>query len=434
MVKKLYVAMNNIIVGEWEKKNSGEETFQYLSSWLNYSHARSLSLSMPMRKDKYTNDIVENFFSNLLPEKKEILEALQRKFQIKKSDSFSLLSKIGKDCIGAIQIAEDPSFLQINNGINGNTLTEKEIGNLIRDTKTGNFNYNSEPYKISLSGSQSKIALLYDNGEWKETIGTTPTTHIFKLPIGVTPGGLDLSDSIENEWYCNNFFTTMNLPVPESKILYFDGEKILAVKRFDRAISKDKKIITRLPQEDFCQILNIPYYLKYQNDGGPSPKDIVNILRGSSNKEDSLTFFKALMLNWLISATDAHAKNYSIFIGKNDSFKLTPFYDIMSFSPYLGKGKNKVHESKIKLAMAVKGTSNKNKYKIEQIQKYHWDITSKDLNISNIKYKNLLEEIINNSELAIQKVNDNLPKNFPSYIAETITNDVIKHVNILKQS
>ena len=66
MVKKLYVAMNNIIVGEWEKKNSGEETFQYSYSWLNSSHARSLSLSMPMRKDKYTNEIVENFFSNLL--------------------------------------------------------------------------------------------------------------------------------------------------------------------------------------------------------------------------------------------------------------------------------------------------------------------------------------------------------------------------------
>jgi serine/threonine-protein kinase HipA len=150
MVKKLYVAMNNIIVGEWEKKNSGEETFQYLSSWLNCSHARSLSLSMPLRKDKYTNEIVENFFSNLLPEKKEVLEGLQRKFQIRKSDSFSLLSKIGKDCIGAIQIAEDPSLLQTNHEIKGNPLTEKEIGNLIRNTKTGNFNYNSEPYKISL--------------------------------------------------------------------------------------------------------------------------------------------------------------------------------------------------------------------------------------------------------------------------------------------
>lgn len=433
MVKKLYVAMNNILVGEWEKKNSGEETFQYLSSWLNSSYARSLSLSMPIRKDKYTNEIVENFFSNLLPEKKEVLESLQRKFQIRKSDSFSLLSEIGKDCIGAIQISKDPSLLQTNHEIKGHPLTEKEIGNLIRNTKTGNFNYNFEPYKISLSGSQSKIALLFDNGEWKEAIGTTPTTHIFKLPVGVTPDGLDLSDSVENEWYCNNFFTQMNLSIPESKILSFDGEKILAVKRFDRVISEDKKIITRLPQEDFCQILNIPYYLKYQNDGGPSPKDIVNILRGSSNKEDSLTFFKALMLNWLISATDAHAKNYSIFIGKNDSFKLTPFYDIMSFSPYIGNDSNKFHKSKIKLAMAVRGT-NDNKYKIDKIQKYHWDITSKYLNISKIKYNNLLEDIIENSELAIQKVNDNLPKDFPSYIAETITNDVIKHVDILKQS
>lgn len=433
-MKKLYVAMNNILVGTWEKKNSGEESFQYIDSWIELPYSRSLSLSMPLRKDKYTNEIVENFFSNLLPEKKEVIEALQRKFQIKKSDSFSLLSEIGKDCIGAIQISENPSLLQTKQEIKRKPLQEKEIGNLIRDTKTGNYNYDSEPYKISLSGSQSKIALLYHNGEWNEALGTTPTTHIFKLPIGITQSGIDLSDSIENEWYCNNFFNHMNLKVPESKILSFDGEKVLAVTRFDRAINHEKKIINRLPQEDFCQILNIPYHLKYQNDGGPGPKDIIDILKGSNDKNDSIIFFKALLLNWLISATDAHAKNYSVFIEKKDSFRLTPFYDILSFAPYIGNTKNKVHKSKIKLAMAVKGNSNNNKYKIEKIQKYHWDNTSIYLNINQKKYDLLIEEIIENTESKLQKINNNLPKNFPSYIAESITRDIIKHINILKKS
>ncbi|MDC7242903.1 MAG: HipA domain-containing protein, partial [Sphaerochaetaceae bacterium] len=243
---------------------------------------------------------------------------------------------------------------------------------------------------------------------------------------------INIFNSIENEWYCSNFFRMMNLPVAKSEILTFDDEKVLSVERFDRLFDKLNERILRLPQEDFCQVLNIPYFLKYESDGGPCALDILNIIRQSSNKKDQSVFFKAQILNWLISATDGHAKNYSIFLEKDNSFSLAPFYDIMSFSPYLGNKKGQIHKSKIKLAMSIKSSSNKKKYKIDKINRNNWDITASSYKINNKQYNKLMEEIIETSIPILNQLNSQLPSTFPSIIAESITNDVINHIKILK--
>lgn len=432
-MKKLYIAMNNQLVGIWKYKNEDNQSFQYIESWIDSKYARSISLSMPIREKQYTGDVVKHFFTNLIPERKDIIEYIQRKYSIKKNDAFSILTVLGKDCIGAIQISEDSKYLTTKQTIDGKILNETQISNLIKQTKLTKYNINDsiEPFKISLTGVQDKLALLYDGINWKDPLGTTPSTHIFKLPIAAT-NNINIFNSIENEWYCSNFFRIMNLPVASSEILSFCDEKVLSVERFDRKFDNVNNRILRIPQEDFCQVLNVPYFQKYQIDGGPNASDILNVLKNSENKDDELLFFKAQILNWLISATDGHAKNYSIELRKNSTFKLTPFYDIMSFAPYVGSGKGQIHSSKIKLAMSIKGSSNQNKYKINNISKTNWDQTANFLKINKLQYNNLLEEIIENSVKNVEILNSNLPKNFPSIISEKITNDIIKHINILK--
>lgn len=42
------------------------------------------------------------------------------------------------------------------------------------------------------------------------------------------------------------------------------------------------------------------------------------------------------VFQWLIGATDGHAKNFSVFIQAGGSYRLTPFYDIISAFPVLG--------------------------------------------------------------------------------------------------
>ena len=272
--------MNNTLVGVWDHESNGNETFQYLDSWIENPHSRGISLSMPIRKEKYTKQVVKNYFSNLIPERKDVIELILRKFKIKENNAFELLSEIGKDCIGAIQIADNPDFLTMSQGITGKIVHEAEIAEIIRNAHisyTNTFNSEDDIFRISLTGTQRKTAFLCDNKTWKIPTGATPTTHIFKLPISQIQNQIDLSQSVENEWYCCQLFNNMGLPTAKSEILTFEDQKILSVERFDRMLDVKNNAILRLPQEDFCQVLNVPSQLKYQNDSGPSAKDIMNI-------------------------------------------------------------------------------------------------------------------------------------------------------------
>ena len=52
--------------------------------------------------------------------------------------------------------------------------------------------------RISLAGAQEKTALLWHNGGWMRPHGSTPTTHILKLPLGlVGHRRADLRASVE---------------------------------------------------------------------------------------------------------------------------------------------------------------------------------------------------------------------------------------------
>jgi serine/threonine-protein kinase HipA len=79
-------------------------------------------------------------------------------------------------------------------------------------------------------------ALLFQDGRWCLPRGGMPTTHIFKLPLGLI-GGMksDLRDSVENEWLCSLVLQAHGLPVAASRPLQFEDMKALVVERFDRA-------------------------------------------------------------------------------------------------------------------------------------------------------------------------------------------------------
>ena len=433
MVRKLYVAMNNSLVGIWEHKSSGEESFQYLDSWIGSPLSRGISLSLPVVKKKYTNYKVKNFFSNLIPERENVIEAIQRRYKISTNDSFDLLNVIGEDCIGAIQISANPDFLTHRKEIEGTILSDGEIARILRSLRIPNLDNDKDEFdfSFSLTGVQKKTSFLFHHGNWMIPNRGSATTHIFKTPIGKIPGYIDLSNSVENEWYTGKFFSNMKLETASSQMLTFEDQKVLVVERFDRICKEDS--IVRLPQEDFCQVLGKSAQQKYQSDGGPNAKEVFDILKTSSNSKDSETFFKSLIVSWIVGSTDAHAKNYSIFIEKNNSYRLTPFYDVMSFFPYVGTANNQVHESKLKLAMSARGTSG-NKYNIGQIGRRNWEMTGKYLGLSSASTQNVIEDVIEMVPTALDKTNNELPKDFPADISEPITTYVNKYLKRLKLS
>jgi serine/threonine-protein kinase HipA len=422
--------MNGIPVGTWENIR-GQESFQYFADWLDDPQGRPLSLSLPFRPGNlpYTGHVVTDFFDNLLPDSVAIRRRLAARYQLRDTTPFRLLSVLGRDCVGALQLLpedEEPSGLF---QIAGMPLTDAAIALILRNT-TATTSLVRDDYdvdlRLSIAGAQEKTALLHHEGRWLLPTASTPTSHILKLPLGkVGNMQADMRTSVENEWLCAQIVAGYGLPVANTTIESFDGVKVLCVERFDRRLANDGSWIVRLPQEDFCQATGTPPALKYQMDGGPGIGTIMDFLLGSVEPErDREHFFKTQIVFWLLAATDGHAKNFSLALLPRGDYRSTPLYDVLSAHPILGSGANKLAAQKAKLAMAVRGSSNH--YSIMQIQRRHWISQGRQTGLSQASVEQMIGQLIDTTDANLDHVAARLPKDFPADVADAIFNGVRK--------
>lgn len=250
--------------------------------------------------------------------------------------------------------------------------------------------------------------------------GSTPTTHIFKLPLGLV-GNMqaDMRTSVENEWMCSKILAAYEIPIARCEIEHFEHQKALVVERFDRTPSSDGSWIIRLPQEDLCQATATSPLRKYQSDGGPGIAQIMELLLGSEDAEqDRNSFFETQIIFWALAAVDGHGKNFSISHLPGGRYRATPIYDVLSAHPVIGKGKNQISPDKARLAMAVRGSSNY--YRIEAIQRRHWIAQAKQVGLGAAAAEQLIEKVTESTESVIDEVGKLLPDDFPMDMAEAV--------------
>lgn len=417
--RSLKILMNGLLVGNLEKSSSGGLSFIYDKDWLSTPGARPISLSLPLVDRPFFGDLVYNFFDNLLPDNQKIRAKIQTRFNVITNHPFDLLSQIGKDCVGAIQLVEDDDKL-FQQEIKFQSLNSADIAELLRGYQKYPLGMTEDlsDFRISIAGVQEKIGLLFYQNKWAIPLEDTPTSHIFKLPIGIIPHQqLDLTDSCENEWLCAQIAKAFGLNVAYSEIAYFEECKVLIVERFDRKVSQNGRWLMRLPQEDCCQALGFSSNLKYQSDGGPGIKEMMNLFLGSSHAvRDRDSFFKTQILFWLLAAIDGHAKNFSLFIESQGQYHSTPLYDIMSAYPLITR--KQLQPQKIKMAMALRGKNNH--YLWHSTHSRHFIETAKYSNYSSERAEKILSQMLEQVDSVIQSVSSALPKNFPLSIAEPI--------------
>ena len=123
---------------------------------------------------------------------------------------------------------------------------------------------------------------------------------------------------------------------------------------------------------------------------GKGITEIMKLLMGSKNAlADRYAFMRFQVFQWLISATDGHAKNFSIYIEAGGSFRLTPFYDILSAYPILcGKGLN-IRD--LSLAMGLTASKGK-KRKIGLIFPRHFIATARSVGFDVQRMQDILDE------------------------------------------
>ena len=414
----LFVYMNGYEVGEYIQRRSGAQEFIYSDSWLNRKGAVPLSLSIPLTKKTHKGDVVYNYFDNLLPDSMDIRNRLQAKLSIKTNQPFDLLSVIGRDCVGALQLLSEKTEVDVKK-IEGIPLSEKEISDELKSYQILPLGMsNDQDFRISIAGAQEKTALLWFDEKWQRPLGATPTTHILKLPIGrIEHAGIDLTDSVENEWLCLELLRSFALPVPAVSIERFKDSKVLVVERFDRELAKDGSWIIRHPQEDMCQANGIAPALKYESDGGPDIATIMELLKSSLKPDrDRKQFMQTVFLFWLLGAIDGHAKNFSIFLKPGGRFELTPVYDVISAYPLAEK--REIEFRNLKMAMAVNG---KNKhYKWHEIMPRHWFDEAKKVDFPETEMQTIIESTLASIDSVIEDVTARLPAEFPEAIAHAI--------------
>lgn len=362
---QLHVGINGRHVGTLERKGA-THAFTYHDAWLTSDDSHPISLSMPLTKQRHTGDVVRFYFDNLLPDDTEIRKLIVDRVGAYSTDTMDLLSEIGRDCVGSLSLTQEPV-----DGMSDMTLmpmNEQGVADHLRNTasrRTLGMD-DDDVFRISLAGAQEKTALTYYDGRWHQPVGTTATSHIFKLPLNNLGNGLDFNNSVDNEWFCLRLLHHLNFKVAQADIKVFDGQKVLVVERFDRQYGGDG-LLYRLTQEDMCQATGMTGQSKYEANGGPGAQKISQLLRfGNNGDEDLLEFFLAQYVYWLLMGIDGHGKNFSVYID-HTGYWLTPLYDVMSVHPIKDQFKRR------QLRMAMRVMSKNSHYVWHDIQPRHWE-------------------------------------------------------------
>uniref|UniRef100_E1TGH1 HipA N-terminal domain protein n=1 Tax=Burkholderia sp. (strain CCGE1003) TaxID=640512 RepID=E1TGH1_BURSG len=423
--RALSVWANGERVGTWRLPPRGPMEFSYDTAWIGSPAGRPLSLSLPFMPGNmaHKGPRVLNYFDNLLPDSEVIRKRIAQRYRTGTLDAFDLLQAIGRDCVGAVQLlAEDEAPMGVDR-IDGTPLSEGEIEAMLTRTVSapalGPAEQSDDDFRISLAGAQEKTALLWHDGRWKRPHGATPTTHIFKLPLGLVGNKLaDLSTSVENEWLCLRILRAYGLPVANTEVMTFGRQRVLSVERFDRQLHSSGQWLLRLPQEDFCQVYGVPSHRKYENEGGPGVLDLARVLQQSvAASQDIETLLASQILFWMLAAPDGHAKNFSIRLLAGGQYRLTPLYDVMSIWPVEGNGPNQWSWFKARLAMGMWSRSKHDAFR--DVQRRHFNTMALKCSYG-ASAEPLIERLLEQTPQVIDQVSAQLPERFPGKVAERI--------------
>lgn len=329
----LYVFLHGETVGRLVRLRRGAVHLHYDADIS--PSATPVSLSLPI--DPRARYDVSDWIDGLLPENPSTRARWARQLGADSTAPFDLLcTQAGLECAGAVQFCPKPALPDPR--IETLTkLTDAELATLLRlisQDAEGDPAEGLGELRLSLPGAQPKMALRLTDDGWHLPTGSLATTHILKPQRGHL--NLVLRDSIAvNEHLCQTAAATLGLDAARTSLEVFEDETCLVVERFDRKAHGNE--VRRCHFEDLCQAFGVASDQKYQQDGGPSPEAIIDLLRHETGRDGAREFFLSVFYNWLIGNTDGHSKNYGLlFDGPRP--RLAPLYDLNSLAPYVSTG------------------------------------------------------------------------------------------------
>lgn len=382
---RLEIRLDGRLAGHFIRREQGKIGLIYEKSWADAwraGHAHPLSVSLPIMMEEQD---ATAFAAGLLPDSARHRTLLADELGIAEDPSdFAFLTKLGRDCAGALVVA--PAGVGHAGPPGLKPITIPELADHLRALPRRPLMVDEdEGLTLSLAGVNDKAAIVLRKGEVFLPLNGYPSTHIIKVDI---PG---LPESVKTEHFCLQLASAIGIRVPRSELAHAEDQEFLLVARYDRLRDEDGNI-TRVHQEDFCQSLGVPPGKKYERHGGPGWADCFELVRSriqDANALHSLT--RIAVFQFLIGNPDAHAKNYSLLHhGRAGRLRLAPLYDLNNAAAFR-------HYFKVArpiMAMHVGSKSNP-----EDVQWSDWDRFAEDCRLG----QQMVRDIVMGTAQAILK-------------------------------
>lgn len=270
-----------------------------------------LATSLPASAFPVESAELHPFFLNLLPEGARLQLLLDTARS--NDDTLDLLLRVGWDAVGDVAIVAAGKFLQPDTSAkvdNPALVSFRELfeSSALRDA--------------AIAGVQEKLSdatIAFSVGR----AGRFPA--ILKLNPRAYPR------LVQNEAFFLRVGAACGIEVNRAELIEDrTGEFGLLVTRFDRA--KKGKTITKLHQEDGCQLLDLVPARKYR----PTMRQIAEALQAHASAPvvEGQRLLRLIVFSYLIGNCDLHAKNISLLW--REVVTLSPAYDLLSTLPYPG--------------------------------------------------------------------------------------------------
>ena len=330
MNKTLDVYLHDELVGHLIRDEGGQTVFEYVQNWLDRPGATALSVSLPLRRDRFSRNDCRGFFAGILPDEGK-RAIIARNLGISARNDYAMLERIGGECAGAVTFIPSGQPLPVRN-YHYRALSSKELADIFKDLAKRPLLAGEKGIRLSLAGAQDKIAVRIEGDEISLPLGGAPSTHILKPAVERFAG------VVFNEALTMQLAAAVGLPAAKVEVRTAETIEYLLVERYDRThlLSGGATTLERLHQEDFCQALNIVPEMKYQKEGGLSLKKCFAILREVSSAPviDLARLLDTVIYNLLVGNNDAHGKNFSLLYHQvgtaNQETRLAPRYDAIS--------------------------------------------------------------------------------------------------------
>ena len=390
MENKVDIFFFDQLAGELSQDKYGTLLFQYNQEYI-AKKGVPISHSMPLTSEIYYGNESHAYFTGLLPEE-DMLTATAKVIGTSSLNYMKLLTELGKEPIGAIQIGSKTG---------SKTYQYEEISMveldkiIIKNDSLLSTLYHEKELRLSLAGAQSKTGLFYDNHRYFIPQNGSPSNIIVK------PTNKQYPDIVFNEYACMKIAASLGISTPTVQLVSTPSQALFVIERYDRVF--DRNDIERLHQEDFCQALGVQNRNKYEADGGPTFNQCVKLLRKATTipATEINKFISLFIFNLIIGNKDAHGKNYSI-LQKNNESVLAPAYDILSTTYYPGLS--------IKMSMSING-----KFELDEITE---DDLHQMAQSSDVSGKLLLKEY--------HRIKDNLLPHATKVLSETTFPDTFR--------